>query len=535
MGLLSAGAGVRGEFENRLKGLIKEVRESTENILLFVDEAHTMIGAGGEAGQNDAANLLKPEMARGELKIIGATTFAEFRKYIEKDPAMARRFQMINILEPDVPTAILMLRGLKSKYEKFHGITIPDEAISAACQYSHKYIAGRQLPDKAVDLLDTASARLKMSGLGSEKKSPHNTMPTLYLSATHVADIISEWTGIPVGHLIKDEAAKLLSLEAALNNRVKGQTWGISELSQSLLNAKVGLKNENAPMGVFVLTGPSGVGKTETAEAIADVMFGGPAAVVTINMSEYQDSMSVTQLKGASAGYVGYGEGGVLTESVRKRPYSVVILDEVEKAHRNVLNMFFQVFDKGILKDGEGRDISFKNTVIVMTSNLGLETITDMAMSETNYTYNEYKKAIFPEVTHHFSPALLGRCKMIPYLPLGNDTLEQIVKVKIDKVGEQLRGNHQIVLAASPIVIEKITGLCVTRQSGARNIDTILDDYILPLISKNILAHVIEGNNPSHLYLNYSEDSGFSCTLSDDDFDTGIMADSTLAKANAGF
>jgi len=617
MGLLSAGAGVRGEFENRLKGVIKEVKEAQNSVILFIDEAHTLIGAGGEAGQNDAANLLKPEMARGELKILAATTFTEFRKYFEKDPAMARRFQSVTIKEPTPAEAAIMLRGLRKKYEEFHGVRIAHDSISAACELSHKFIAGRQLPDKAVDLLDTATARVKMglktkpsklvqceqqiqnlskemeslnedgkSGLASvsekiatledelkltrqlqdeisqqwkkelslveeihqlqshilaednnenknqikeqidqkwlelEATQGETALVNPHVSPSVIAGVISEWTGIPAGSMVKDEAQTLLKLEDLLNERVKGQSWGISELASTLRNAKAGLKNSDAPMGVFLITGPSGVGKTEVANTISDLMFGGSTSVVTINMSEYQDSMSVTQLKGASAGYVGYGDGGVLTEGVRKRPYTVVILDEVEKAHKDVLNMFYQVFDKGILRDGEGRDISFKNTVIIMTSNLGTDTITQMAMSEESYTYNEYKEAITPELTAHFAPALLGRCKIVPFFPLGLDVLSEIVKIKMGKVKNRLKEKHSLVFGTSEEVIEAIVSKCSTNQAGARNLDSIIDEYVLPDLSKNLLINLVNEKQYTHLYLCFNrETSGFDYRFSENGLD----------------
>ncbi len=626
MGLLSAGAGVRGEFENRLKGVISEVKNSEVPIVLFIDEAHTMIGAGGEAGQNDAANLLKPEMARGELKILAATTFTEFRKYFEKDPAMARRFQMVNIKEPDPETAAIMLRGLRTRYESFHGVKISYAAIKAACELSDKFIAGRQLPDKAVDLLDTAAARVKMGlttkpsmllqweqavgnleielealekdyksgiltdtdiledtkeklesakarvseiegqwqkeleavreiialqekleleetsedskgSIRTEIDSKWKTLEELqeeiplvhaHVSPEVVAQIISEWTGIPAGNMVRDEAETLLNLENIINKRVKGQSWGVRELANTLRSAKTGLGNPNAPMGVFLVTGPSGVGKTEVATTISDLLFGGEKAVVTINMSEYQDSMSVTQLKGASAGYVGYGDGGVLTEGVRKRPYTVVILDEVEKAHKDVLNMFYQVFDKGILRDGEGRDINFKNTVILMTSNLGLETITQMALEDKEYEYEAYREAIVPELTAHFAPALLARCKVVPFLPLGSDTLAEIVQLKLNKVGNRLMGRHNIAFAVSPEVIEGLVARCTQVQSGARNIDTIIDKELLPEISRQLLLALTEEKFPTHLYVGMTNEGAFDFYFTQGDF---YNPESTPAEA----
>jgi type VI secretion system protein VasG len=643
MGLMAAGAGVRGEFENRLKGVIKEVKSSTTPVILFIDETHTIIGAGGEAGQNDAANLLKPEMARGELKIMGATTITEFRKYFEKDPAMARRFQMVKVEEPDPETAAIMLRGLRVNYEKFHGVKITYEGIKAACDLSHKYIAGRQLPDKAVDLLDTAAARVKMGltakppvlvnldqaientkieiatlekddasgalpdrevltrartrleNVSAEAKAveekwtkelemvkeiiglqdkliagkPGDAKPAkdakdakpdpkapsqapvvpltaeqeaalredldgkwkaleefqgdegmvhAHVSPEVIAQIIGEWTGIPAGNMLKNEAQSLLDLENTINSRVVGQEMGVAEMASTLRGAKLGLGNPEAPMGVFLVTGPSGVGKTEVARAISDILFGGEKFVVTINMSEYQDSMSVTQLKGASAGYVGYGDGGVLTEGVRKRPYTVVILDEVEKAHKDVLNMFYQVFDKGMLRDGEGRDINFRNTVIIMTSNLGLETITAMhAMGEATHL-DQYREAILGELTAHFAPALLARCKTVPFLPLDSEVLKRIVMMKLMKLGKRLMEKHKLAFAVAPEVVRDIVMLCTTSQSGARNIDTIIDQRLMPLISSNILQHMAEEKVFTHLFLYSDDKTGFGCNFSVGEF-----------------
>ncbi len=639
MGLMAAGAGVRGEFENRLKGVIKEVKSSTTPVILFIDETHTIIGAGGEAGQNDAANLLKPEMARGELKIMGATTLTEFRKYFEKDPAMARRFQMVKVEEPDPETAAIMLRGLRVNYEKFHGVKITYEGIKAACELSHKYIAGRQLPDKAVDLLDTAAARVKMgltakppvlvnldqaaenlkieiaalekddsagvladreildkararlesaesevkevearwtqeleavkeiiaiqdklvgskaatdaAKAGKEvkaekgKEAPvalkpeeeeklraemegkwkkleefqgESPMVHAHVSREVIAQIIAEWTGIPAGSMLKNEAQALLDLEKTINERVVGQEGGVQEIASTLRSAKLGLGNPEAPMGVFLVTGPSGVGKTEVARTISDVLFGGEKFVVTINMSEYQDSMSITQLKGASAGYVGYGDGGVLTEGVRKRPYTVVILDEVEKAHKDVLNMFYQVFDKGMLKDGEGRDINFRNTVIIMTSNLGLETITRMCSDGNPYSLDDIREGILQELTDHFAPALLARCKVVPFLPLDAEVLKRIVFLKLMKLGKRLMEKHRLAFAVAPEVVRDIVLLCTTSQSGARNIDTIIDQKLMPEISKHILIHMAEDKTFTHLFLASDEKTGFTCSFSVGDF-----------------
>ncbi len=636
MGLLQAGAGVRGEFENRLKGVIKEVKSSAKPIILFIDETHSLFGAGGEQGTGDAANLLKPEMARGELKIIGATTVTEFRKYFEKDPAMARRFQMVNVPEPTAESAAVMLRGLRGRYESFHGVKITYEGIKSACEMSNKYIAGRQLPDKAVDLLDTAAARVKMGltappaalvnleqaienlkieisalekdestgaltnaealpkartklaaaqedatsvkaqwekelaavkeiialqdeiqtakdGKGKDGKPVGDGKPAdvatveklradldakwkaleelqgetplvhAHVAPAVVAAIISEWTGIPAGNMLKNEAQALLDLEKTITERVVGQYQGVSEIAASLRSAKLGLTPPEKPMGVFLVTGPSGVGKTEVAMTIADVLFGGEKNIVTINMSEYQDSMSVTQLKGASAGYVGYGDGGVLTEGVRKRPYTVVILDEVEKAHKDVLNMFYQVFDKGNLRDGEGRDINFKNTVIIMTSNLGLGTITDMWNQDPDTLLDGYRQAILQELTDHFQPALLARCKVVPFLPLGPEHLGKIVVLKLMKLSKRLMDRHKLAFAVAPEVVRVIVQMCTVSQSGARNIDNILDQRLMPEISRQLLAQMAANVVYTHLFVGVTPE-GFDLRFSVGDFDMGEPA-----------
>jgi len=590
--MLGAGAGVRGEFENRLKGILKELKESPTKVLLFIDEAHTLIGAGGEAGKNDAANLLKPELARGELKCLAATTFGEYRKYFEKDPAMSRRFQAVTVEEPDVITAEVMLRGLKSKYEAFHGVAISQEAIRAACEFSDRFIAGRQLPDKAIDLLDTAAARVKLTqsakpaslqllqermldlkreqevlradegngltipagrieeidasllsfeetraGLEAswnkerelvtrilaqenleERRKLQKELEALqaeaplvepFVTAASVARIIEEWTGIPAGNMMQSEAATLANLEASINERVIGQSWGIQEIASTIKAARLGLTRPETPKGVFLVTGPSGVGKTEVAKAIADLLFGGEDSVLTLNMSEYQDSMSVTQLKGASAGYVGYGEGGVLTEAVRRRPYTVVILDEVEKTHRDVLNMFYQVFDQGTLRDGEGRSINFRNTIILMTSNLGTDTIMDMASdTEKEFTYREYVDAVYPQLEAHFQQALLARCKPVPFLPLGRDTLQDIVAVKLDKLATRIRKGHGTALQVDQAMLTRVVDLCTRGQTGARNIDAIIDQQLLPTLSSLLLQGIASGSSLAQIQIS-ADEQGF--------------------------
>ena len=496
LGLLSAGAGVRGEFETRLKAVVRETKESPEPVILFIDEAHALIGAGGDAGTGDAANLLKPELARGELRCIAATTFSEFRRHLEKDPAIARRFQTVTIPEPTPAEAAVMLQGLCRRYEEFHGVRIAPEAIDAACELSHRYVPSRQLPDKAIDLLDTAAARVRLENAAHlpdvADGNCHQESVAPEVGPQVLAEVIEEWTGIPTRNLLSDEAATLLSLEESLNGRVIGQSGGIREIATTLRAARMGLTRPEAPRGVFLLAGPSGVGKTETAKAIADLLYGGEASMVVLNMSEYQDAISVTQIKGASAGYVGYGDGGVLTEGVRKRPYAVVVLDEVEKAHKDVLNLFYQVFDQGILRDGEGREVSFRDAVILMTSNLGAETILAMTQDpETPFSYEEYAEAIALELAAHFQPALLSRCKVVPYLPLEKAALCGIAKRKFEAVARSVE-RHGLTFSVSEAFSESLVDQGGRLQSGARRLDAWIDRELLPEISRLLLCRIVE-------------------------------------------
>ena len=533
LALLQAGAGVKGEFENRLKGLINEVKSSTEKIILFIDEAHTMIGAGGQAGQNDAANLLKPALARGELRTIAATTWSEYKKYFEKDPALARRFQVVKVEEPTEEVACTMLRGIKASLEKHHNLRILDEAVTATVRLSHRYIAGRQLPDKAVSVLDTACARLSLgqnstpprledilrridalevqkrvleretkiggdhaeklaeieahiasaseerdllneqwekektltakiralqeSLESTEKKDPkadengvraelaklegelatlqgERGMMRVSVDAQIVGEVISAWTGIPLGKMVRNEIETVLTLDEHLKKRVIGQDHALSAIAQRILTSRANLDDPVKPVGVFLLVGPSGVGKTETAIALADVLYGGERNMITINMSEFQEAHTVSTLKGSPPGYVGYGEGGVLTEAVRRRPYSVVLLDEVEKAHPDVLELFFQVFDKGRMEDGEGREIDFRNTIILLTSNAATETLMKLtADPETAPDTQAMVKALKPELDKIFKPAFLGRLMIVPYYPVRDEALKQIIRLKLGK------------------------------------------------------------------------------------------------------
>ena len=614
LALLQAGAGVKGEFENRLKGLIEEVKSSPHPIILFIDEAHTMIGAGGQAGQNDAANLLKPALARGELRTIAATTWSEYKKFFEKDAALARRFQVVKVEEPTEALCEVMMRGIVPSLEKHHDLRILDQAVSATVKLSHRYLAGRQLPDKAVSVLDTACARLSLgqntipppiedatrkiedlkvqkqilerettvgenhaerlqtieehlakeeetlarltaqwelekelvkdiramrqalesgaakdkaeaevkaeaNGAPAEVKAEGNgtaaEKPTLEalqaleakLEAAQgqnplihvcvderiVGEVISAWTGIPLGKMVKDEIAATLDLDGHLRKRVIGQDHALAAIAQRIITSKAKLDDPGKPVGVFMLVGPSGVGKTETALAIADLLFGGERNLITINMSEFQEAHTVSTLKGSPPGYVGYGEGGVLTEAVRRRPYSVVLLDEVEKAHSDVLELFYQVFDKGNMEDGEGRSIDFKNCIIILTSNAGTETLMKLtADPETMPDSEALAKALKPEMNKIFKPAFLGRMVVIPYFPVRDEALKKIVVLKVGKIQRRLFENHKITMKVDDSVIDEVAKRCTEVESGARNVDNILTNTMMPEISRQILSRMAE-------------------------------------------
>jgi len=608
LGLLQAGAGVKGEFEQRLKNVIAAVQQSPTPILLFIDEAHTLIGAGNNAGGADAANLLKPALARGELRTIAATTWSEYTRYFERDAALERRFQMIKVDEPDDESACLMLRGLKERYAQHHGVHITDAAVAAAVRLSRRYLTGRQLPDKAVDLLDTAAARVRMSqeatpvaitaceaeraaleversalhqdhgAVGAtdherlaaiatrlialatererlerafaEQKDAAQTLMALRehwqdapddsarrdlepaILATHdaldmpdqtrlvyaevdesaIAQVIADWTGVPVDSLMSDELGALLELETRLGRVVVGQDEALTALGKSLRASKAGLTSEDAPLGVFLLVGPSGVGKTETAHALADLMFGGGRSLITINLSEYLEAHTVSQLKGSPPGYVGYGEGGILTEAVRQRPYSVVLLDEVEKAHRDVLSLFYQAFDRGFMRDGEGRMIDFRNTVILMTSNLGGDEIlaASHAMAEAggDVTAARLMEAIRPLLVNHFQPALLARFQTIVYQPLAANAMARIVRMKLAKVAQRIERRFGVPLEYDDALVDELVTACLLPDSGARNIDSLLNQQILPVLSRELLARMEVRRPPASIRLSFSEADG---------------------------
>ncbi len=617
LALLQAGAGVKGEFENRLKGLIEEVKSSPHPIILFIDEAHTMIGAGGQAGQNDAANLLKPALARGELRTIAATTWSEYKKFFEKDAALARRFQVVKVEEPSELQCNVMLRGIVPSLEKHHDLRILDEAVSATVKLSHRYLAGRQLPDKAVSVLDTACARLSLgqhtippaiedstrriddlkvqkqilqrettvgedhaerlaaidehlaseqqtlAGLqaqweqetelvrdiramrqaletGAEsvnaeengKAAPKPSLealrdlearleavqgenPLIHVCVDEriVGEVISAWTGIPLGKMVKDEIAAVLDLDGHLRKRVIGQDHALAAIAQRIITSRARLDDPAKPVGVFMLVGPSGVGKTETALALADLLYGGERNLITINMSEFQEAHTVSTLKGSPPGYVGYGEGGVLTEAVRRRPYSVVLLDEVEKAHPDVLELFYQVFDKGNLEDGEGRSIDFKNCIIILTSNAGTDTLMKLtADPETMPDSAGLALALKPELNKIFKPAFMGRMIVIPYFPVRDEALKMIVRLKVGKIQRRLHESHKISMVCDDIVIDEVAKRCTEVESGARNVDNILTNTMLPEVSRQILSRMAEESLTDQVRVGVDGDGRFAYT-----------------------
>ncbi|WP_454691364.1 type VI secretion system ATPase TssH [Achromobacter aloeverae] len=642
MGLLQAGASVKGEFENRLKNVIDEVKRSPSPIILFIDEAHTMIGAGGQAGQNDAANLLKPALARGELRTIAATTWSEYKKYFEKDAALARRFQVVKVEEPDEALAASMLRGIAALMEKHFSVRVLDEAITAAVRLSHRYISGRQLPDKAVSVLDTACARVALGhsttpaliddtrqrlvrleteqgaltrdaaavdghearlgeleteiaearavleqagqrleqerelvreiqllrqGLEQEsmraggqeggpdpdglKEDPAGSLPGAVSSARRqsgkaepdprrlelaalqeklralqgesplvpvcvdaqvVAEIVAAWTGIPLGRMVNDEVRTVLDLQGLLAERVIGQDHALEAIAQRVRTSRAGLEDPDKPKGVFLFVGPSGVGKTETALAVADILYGGERKLITINMSEYQEAHSVSGLKGSPPGYVGYGEGGVLTEAVRRQPYSVVLLDEIEKAHPDVLELFFQVFDKGFMDDAEGREIDFRNTLIILTSNVGSSTIMQACLNKTaeeRPAPDALHEALLPQLYKAFKPAFLGRMKTVAYYPVDDDALARIITLKLQRIAARVLANHRAVFEWDDALVEAVLARCTEVDTGARNVDHILNGALLPEIAGQVLSRMAEGAAIGRIRASAGEDGEF--------------------------
>ncbi|MGF1702385.1 type VI secretion system ATPase TssH [Photobacterium makurazakiensis] len=595
LALLEAGAGMKGEFENRLKAIIKEVKLSPTPIILFIDEAHTLIGSGGPAGQNDAANLLKPALARGELRTIAATTWAEYKKYFEKDAALTRRFQIVKIDEPNEETAVVMLRGLLPVMESHHQVTITDMALQAAVKLSSRYINGRQLPDKAVALLDTACSRVAMSQVSTPGKVEHlvrykqqlnderailekeeivgsdhgkklqkikgellhaqeelreldalwrdesnlvtqaqalshalvsettefpnedkrclqsikhtlheNADPMVFLQVDEsvIAEVISDWTGIPLGRMQRDEIENILSLSERLKERVIGQDHALDRMSHIVQTARAQLSDEQKPDGVFLLTGPSGVGKTESALALAEQVYGSEDNVIVINMSEFKEEHKVSLLLGSPPGYIGYGEGGILTEAVRRNPYGVVLLDEMEKAHPGVQDIFYQAFDKGTLKDGEGRDIDFKNTIIIMTSNVGTETTINLHEDEeTIPSIDGLKKALQDDLLEVFKPAFLGRINVIPYLPLGIETLYRIIHLQLSRIAFRMKENYNASLEYTDGVVNYLYANSKDENVGARIIQSNLQNILLPTLSVKILEKVARAETFNYVFI----------------------------------
>jgi type VI secretion system protein VasG len=591
IGLLQAGASMKGEFENRLRQVIDEVQASPKPIILFVDEAHTLIGAGGAAGTGDAANLLKPALARGTLRTIAATTWTEYKKYIEKDPALTRRFQVVQVAEPSEEKAILMVRGVASILEKHHRVQVLDEALEAAVRLSHRYIPARQLPDKAVSLLDTSCARVAISqhavppqledcrrkiealqieleiigregavgidvaerrksaedrlaaqeahraeleerwniehelvddilGIRATLRKPETTAeeretllerlggrqlrleylqgesPLILPSVDEqaVASVVQDWTGVPVGRMVKNEIETVLNLSDTLNQRVLGQRHALDMITRRIQTSRARLDNPNKPIGVFMLCGPSGVGKTETALALAEALYGGEQNVISINMSEFQEAHTVSTLKGSPPGYVGYGEGGILTEAVRRRPYSVVLLDEIEKAHSDVHELFFQVFDKGWMEDSEGRYIDFTNTIILLTSNVGTERIVQLCKDpELMPDADGVTKALREPLLQKFPAALLGRLVVIPYYPLTDEMISNIVRLQLARIATRVVEHHRIPFEYDEAAVKLIVSRCTEVESGGRMIDTILTNTVLPAISREFLTRTMSG------------------------------------------
>lgn len=609
LGSLQAGTKMRGEFEKRFKAVISEISNSPVPSILFIDEAHTLIGAGASAGGGDAANLLKPALARGSFRAIAATTYLEYNKYFAKDAALERRFQPIHIGEPDDEKAVLMLRGIKEKYEGYHGIHITDEALEAAVKLSRRYIAGRQLPDKSIDLLDTAATRVKMSltskppklelmigelkstdiaiaslqkdadmklNINKENLSLLKTKrdslekevkeneekwkkeseltrtlmdlrmkkfkekekedgkldaelekvkkeltglqdprPQVFAEVTRntVAEVIESWTGIKVGNMTKDEMTTMLQLEDELRKRVIGQDHAIKQIADVLRGAKVGVKKEEGPIGVFMLIGTSGVGKTELARAVAEVLFGDERFMVTLNMTEYQNEYNTSRLIGADPGLVGYGEGGALSEPVRRRPYCVVLLDEIEKANSSVIDLFMQVFDRGMLQDADRRNIDFSNTIIFMTTNLGSDVLFQQYNDGMN-SPDDLLEVLRPHLNQYFRPEFLGRIKPIVFLPLNTEAMRPIVELKLNKIKKRLLQNRKMEVSFDKKVIDDIVASCTRAETGARNIDAIIDRKLAPEISSQMLTYMTEGKEPDKLQVTMAKDGSFKYKFS---------------------
>jgi type VI secretion system protein VasG len=617
LGLLQAGAGVKGEFENRLKSVIAEVKASPQPIVLFIDEAHTIIGAGGAAGQGDAANLLKPALARGELRTVAATTWAEYKKFFETDAALKRRFQVVKVDEPDEDRAIRMMRGLTEVLEKHHKVRILDEAVADAVKLSHRYITDRQLPDKCVSLLDTACAKValgqsstppavedcrreiehldveigilereeavgsdhatrlqerrdqktaaqdrlakleerwkeeskrverirnvrsqleanakgegdaktrlsadqegmlrgELNALQAELKQLQGELPLVQpvVTSQAVAEVVSGWTGIPVGRMVLDEIKTVLKLKDKLEERIIGQSHALDAVAQRIRTSRAGMADPRRPIGVFLMVGPSGVGKTETAVALSEILYGGDRNMVVINMSEYKEDHKISRLTGSAPGYVGYGEGGVLTEAVRRKPYSIVLLDEVEKANVAVQEIFYQVFDKGMLQDDKGNEVDFKNTIIILTSNVGTDTIMKVcADPDTMPDAAGLAEALRPDLLKSFKPALLGRITIVPYFPLRDEVMREIIKLQLRRISDRLRLNHRATFSYDDALVSAVAGRCKEVESGARNVDHILTGTLLPEISREFLTRMAEGHVIERVHVSVDGEGKFA-------------------------
>jgi type VI secretion system protein VasG len=613
LGLLQAGAGVKGEFENRLKSVIAEVKASPQPIILFIDEAHTIIGAGGAAGQGDAANLLKPALARGELRTVAATTWAEYKKFFETDAALKRRFQVVKVDEPDEERAIRMMRGLADTLEKHHKVRILDEAVADAVKLSHRYITDRQLPDKCVSLLDTACAKValgqsatppaiedcrhtieyldieigilnreeavgadheprlqerrdqkkaaedqlavlekrwqeetklveniqklrsqletastdskaklssdqqrkvreELAGLQADLKKLQGETPLIQpvVTSQAVAEVVAGWTGIPVGRMVLNEIKTILNLKEKLEERIIGQSHALDAVAQRIRTSRAGMADPRRPIGVFLMVGPSGVGKTETAVALSDILYGGDRNMVVINMSEYKEDHKISRLTGSAPGYVGYGEGGVLTEAVRRKPYSIVLLDEVEKANVAVQEIFYQVFDKGMLQDDKRNEVDFKNTIIILTSNVGTDTIMKLcADPDTMPDATGLAEALRPDLLKAFKPALLGRLTIVPYFPLADDVMRRIIELQLRRIGDRLRVNHRASFSYDDALVSAVAGRCKEVESGARNVDHILTGTLLPEISREFLTRLAEGRPVERVHVGVGGEGKF--------------------------
>ena len=528
LGLLQAGAGMRGEFERRLKEVILEVKAAVPAVVLFIDEAHQLIGAGGSEGVGDAANLLKPALARGELRTIAATTWSEYKQHIERDPALTRRFQVVKVAEPSTDTAIAMLASMVTRLEAHHGVTITEGAVKDAVNLSHRYLRARQLPDKAISLLDTACARVAhgMSAVATDianTADAPDTATSTQLQNTHqtqacvdteaVANVLSSWTGIPLGRMLADEQRTVLELHKRLQERIIGQDEALEVIARRIRSHRAGLDDEAKPLGVFLLVGPSGVGKTETANQLAELLYGSREHMVTINLSEYQEPHSVAGLKGAPPGYVGYGRGGVLTEAIRRQPYSLLLLDEMEKAHPDVLELFYQVFDKGTMEDAEGTAIDFRNTLILLTSNASHEVVVEVCRQQAHASLEHINTALRPALLRQFPAAFLGRLIIVPYRPIADTELLRITGLKLNQLAERVQRHHAAHLQWDAMVAEAIVARCHEVESGARNIDHIITQSLLPEIASQVLARIAAAEHFNQVKLGVDERTGFRVSL----------------------